>query len=142
MKSLTENLNRNDSLQSQLQQTNATDSDNVQLSKKRKLENAQLIQFERAKQVVENCNISLDLHLKTFTVMGISGQARLVTLHPKESCSCPSNTTCYHILAARLSIGETGNNGAKKKINLKQLYKNARGKKEKRSGRKKPRLGD
>ena len=96
----------------------------MQFSKKRKLENAQLTQLERAKQVVENRN-SLDPHLKTFTVIGISGQARLVTLHPKESCSCPSNTTCYHILAARLRIGETGNNGPKKIINLTQLYKNA-----------------
>jgi len=48
----------------------------------------------------------------------------------------------YHILPARLSIGETGNDAPKKKINLTQLYKNARGKKEKKSGRKKSRLGD
>ena len=52
VKRLRENL-ANDSLQSQLQQTNATDLDNVQLSKKRKLEKAQLTQLERAKQVVE-----------------------------------------------------------------------------------------
>jgi len=74
--------------------------------------------------------------------MGSSGQPRVVTLHPKESCSCPSNATCYQILAARLSIGETGNDAPEKKINLTQLYKNAGGKKEKKSGRKKPRLGD
>jgi len=74
--------------------------------------------------------------------MGSSSQPRVVTLHPKESCSCPSNATCFHILAARLSIGETGNDAPKKKINLTQLYKNARGKKETRSSRKKPRLGD
>ena len=52
-------------------------------------------------------------------------------LHPKESCLCPSNATCYHILAARLSIGETGNDAPKKKINLTQLFKNARGKRRK-----------
>jgi len=93
VKCLRENLKENDDVsQSQLQQTNAADS---QLCRKRGLENTLLTQLERAKQVVESRNISLDPHLKTFTVMGSSGQPRVVTLHPKESCSCPSNATCY-----------------------------------------------
>ena len=67
VKHLRENLKENDDAsQSQLQQTNATDS---QLCRKRGLENTQLTQLERAKQVVESRNISLDPHLKTFTVM-------------------------------------------------------------------------
>jgi len=67
VKHLRQNLKENDdALQSQLQQTNATDS---QLCRKRGSENTQLMQLERAKQVVESRNISLDPHLKTFTVM-------------------------------------------------------------------------
>ena len=52
------------------------------------------------------------------------------------------NRTCYHILAAKLSIGETSDNVAKKKLNLARLRKNARSRNDKTSGRKIPRRAD
>ena len=49
----------------------------------------QLTQNERARRVIDENKISLDPNLKTFTVMG-TDQSHVVTLFPKESCSCPS----------------------------------------------------
>ena len=80
----------------------------------------QLTQNERARRVIDENNISLDPNLKTFTVMG-TDRPHVVTLFPKESCSCPSTSTCYHILAAKLSIGETSDNVAKKKLDLEKM---------------------
>jgi len=39
-----------------------------------------------------------------FIVNGQKGKY-CVTLFPKETCQCESNSTCYHILAAKMSIG-------------------------------------
>ena len=101
----------------------------------------QLTQKERARCVVEQRKISLDSNLRTFTVMG-TNKPHVVTLHPKESCSCASSTSCYHILAAKLSIGVTCEAVPKTKLSLTQLRKNSRSSKEKKSGRKRPRPGD
>ncbi len=61
----------------------------------------------RANEFLEKGNISFDNKLHCFTIKGTSGVLRVVTLFPKESCSCPSNGECYHLLAVRLSIGMT-----------------------------------
>ena len=63
-----------------------------------------------------------------------------VRLFPKESCSCPSTTTCYHITACRLMVGllpsKTGQG------NLAEMQRKERRKKERPSGRKQPRRND
>ena len=63
-----------------------------------------------------------------------------VRLFPKESCSCPSTTTCYHITACHLMVGlppsKTGQG------NLAEMQKKKRRKKERPSGRKQPRRND
>ena len=89
----------------------------------------QLTQKERARCVVEQHKISLDPNLQVFTVMGTS-KPHAVTLHPKESCSCPSTSSCCHILAAKLSIGDNIDDAPKKILNLTQLRKNLRSHKE------------
>ena len=99
-----------------------------------------LSQKERAKRVIEENKISYDFKLRTFTVMG-STCPHVVTLHPKETCSCPSTTQCYHILAAKMGIGSQ-EDPKPKRINLTQLYKNSRPKSSKTSGRKRPHPGD
>lgn len=38
-------------------------------------------------------------------VKGLGGNNYSVTLFPEERCHCPSLGTCYHILAAKKSIG-------------------------------------
>ena len=50
--------------------------------------------------------------------------SHVVTLHPKEICSCPSTTQCYHILAAKMRIG-SHTDSKWRKINLTQLYENS-----------------
>ena len=99
-----------------------------------------LSQHECARRVLNENQISVDLKLHTFTVMG-STCPHVVTLFPKETCSCPSTTQCYHILAAKMSIGQHSEDG-KRQINLSQLRKNSRPRSQKRSGRKRPRPGD
>ena len=79
--------------------------------------------------------------LGTFTVKGTGGTPHAVILFPTESCSCPSTTRCYHIIAARHSVG-LGTEDTKRKINLTQLRRNTRSRSEKKSGRKAPRPGD
>ena len=38
-----------------------------------------------------------------------SGTTRVVTLFPKETCSCPGVGECYHLLAVRMSKGRNNN---------------------------------
>lgn len=63
-----------------------------------------------------------------------------VTLFPKETCSCHSTKTCYHVLACRLKIGLLPHD--KGKVNLTELRRRYRKTKEKPAGRKKPRKND
>lgn len=77
------------------------------------------------------CNILMDdmnvCHVpqhKSFSVCDPLGTAHSVRIFPKESCTCPSNSTCCHILAVRRSIGmETSR---RRTICLTQLRKNSR----------------
>ena len=54
-----------------------------------------------------------------------SDKPYVVTLFPKEHCSCPAPSKCYHILAAKLSIGKSDEIKSKLKFNLTQLRKNS-----------------
>ena len=95
----------------------------------------------RACLLLESNMISFDSKLHVFTVKGSSGVARVVTLFPKQSCSCPSTGECYHILAVKKSIGmETENK--KNRKSLTQLRRNNKKRGDKRSGRKWPRPKD
>jgi len=80
------------------------------------------------------------MKLHTFTVIG-SICPCIVTLFPKETCLCPSTTQCYHILAAKMALGQNDDQ-KKKKLNLTQLRKNSRSRSNKKSGRNCPRPGD
>ena len=95
----------------------------------------------RAKLLVESNNISFDPKLHVFNVKGSLGVTRVVTVFPRESCSCPSTSDCYHIAAVKISLGVQL---AEKPTtrNLTQLRRNTRSKKDKRSGRKRPRAND
>ena len=57
---------------------------------------------------------------------------------PRESCSCPSSGTCYHILAVKISIGSETNLMKHCTVNLNMLRKRTRAWKDKTSGRKRP----
>lgn len=93
------------------------------------------------RSVIENDQISLSAKLGVFTIVGTTGNAHAVRLFPKESCTCPSTGLCYHIVAAKLSIGLNVTTKSTR-VNLSQLRRNTRAKKDKTSGRKKPRVGD
>ena len=92
--------------------------------------------------IIEGGNISHNVKLGVFTVEGTGGNAHCVRIFPKESCTCPSVSRCYHIMAVRISIGLDKPDYKPKKINLSQLRRNTRSRKDKTSGRKAPRTGD
>ena len=91
----------------------------------------------QAQMVVKNDKISLATKLQVFNVKGLSGITRVVNLFPRESCSCPSTSECYHILAAKMILG-TPETSKPVRRSLTQLRKNTRSRKDKKSGRKKP----
>ena len=113
----------------------------VHLSNSKHDSGTQFSQVERARLIVEQNQINLDTKLHTFTVLG-SERPHVVTLFPKETCSCPSTTTCYHILAAKMSLGVDQKQQSQHRANLTQLRRNARSRREKKSGPKHPRPGD
>ncbi len=85
----------------------------------------------RDNEVLEKGNISFDNKLHCFMVKGTSGVLRVVTLFSQESCSCPSNGECYHLLAVRLSIGMTEKTTKFTSHNLTILKKNTHSRREK-----------
>ena len=91
--------------------------------------------------IIENGNISHNCKLGVFSVLGTTGNPQAVRLFPKETCTCPSTNLCYHIIAVGKSIG-MDQQKPMSKVNLSRLCRNARPKKDKTSGREKPRLGD
>ena len=59
-----------------------------------------------------------------FTVSDESRNVHAVRLFPVESCTCPSTTTCCHVLAVRTSVGLQKT--VRKHLNLTKLRKNSR----------------
>ena len=94
-----------------------------------------------SRSIISSGHLSHNQSLGVFTVIGTSGNPHAVRIFPSESCTCPSTARCYHILAVRMSVG-LEDVSSKRKVNLTQLRRNARGKADKRSGRKAPRPGD
>lgn len=90
-----------------------------------------------AQAVIDEKRIFHCAVMQTFIVQGSKSDKYAVTLHPKEKCQCGSTGTCYHILAAKKSIG-LDIEQKKTRVNLTQLAKNNRKRVDKKSGRKKP----
>ncbi len=70
--------------------------------------------------LIKNGHVSHDPKMGAFTVLGSGGKPHVVRLFPKEDCSCPSPTTCYHIIGVKLSLGIPVYK-VQKKVNLTQL---------------------
>ena len=101
-----------------------------------------LTQLERARLILQLGKISFDPKLHLFNVLGSGDRPYVVRLFPRESCSCPSSGTCYHILAVKISIGSETNLMKHRTVNLNMLRKRTRARKDKTSGRKRPRKTD
>ena len=95
----------------------------------------------RAHEIVRNEYISFLPKFRLFIIKLPKEVARVVKLYPKPNCSCQNFGECYHITAAKISLGMKVEE-QKVITNLTKLRKNGRGSKEKRSGRKKPRPMD
>lgn len=85
--------------------------------------------LSRALDAIKNNKKTFNPQLHIFNVEGTNGAVRVVTLHPKETCSCPANGMCYHIMAAKLSLG-IKNSQAKRKQEFHQVVQGRKGKRE------------
>ena len=105
------------------------------------LSKQKLSQKSLAQETLRDHGITLVPEMKCFVVKGSHDNKYAVTLFPKETCNCPSTSRCRHILSAMMAIGmEPGPD--KKPINLTQLRKNSRARKDKKAGTKRGRKGD
>ena len=84
--------------------------------------------LSRAQDVIKNNKITFDPKMHVFNVEGTNGTVRVVTLHPKETCSCPASGMCYHIMAAKVSLGIKETSKPKESRNFTKLYKSGKGK--------------
>ena len=100
-----------------------------------------LSQAALASRVIEENKICHVSKMGVFVVEGSKRDKYEVTLFPKESCGCPSTGECYHILAAKMSVGMPGKN-QNNVINLTQLKCNRRKRFDKKNGRKQPSKND
>ena len=92
--------------------------------------------YSRAKDLIRNNKIAFNPQMHIFNVLGTK-EVRVVRLHPQESCSCPANGTCYHILGVKLSLGFNAFKSSQPSAkNLTKLCKATRSRKEKKTGRK------
>ena len=92
-----------------------------------------LSQKSLARLTVENGNVSFVQQQKAFMVTGTQGKVYAVTLLLKEKCQCPSTTHCYHILAAKMYIGDDIENKPRV-VNLRMLSKRSLRRNDKKSG--------
>ena len=120
---------------------NSVDDASSSVSQTQSKQNTMLSSLSRARVLLSNGDISYDEKLRVFNVKG-SASVHVVTLFPKEKCSCPSTSTCYHVLAAKLFLGMDVAECRPKKQILTELRKNVRKKKENKGGRKRPRPKD
>ena len=98
-------------------------------------------QLALAHAVIVEKRIWHNIEAGAFMVKGSDSKVYAIKIFPKEQCSCPSVGTCYHIIAAKLSIG-LEITSVKRTYNLTQLKRNSRSRVDKKSGRKKPRPND
>ena len=99
-------------------------------------------QLERARIIVQSGKISFDPKLHIFNVLGSGDRPCVVRLFPKVLCSCPSTGLCYHIVAVKISIGSEMKVSQIQKLNLTLFRKRCKSRKDKTSGRKRPREKD
>ncbi|WAR27999.1 hypothetical protein MAR_013703, partial [Mya arenaria] len=78
-----------------------------------------------AERVIEDNGIVFVPQMGAFMVNGSKNEKYSVSILPKEKCSCPATSRCYHIIAALKSIGMEIPD-EKRAFNLTQLRKNCR----------------
>jgi hypothetical protein len=81
--------------------------------------------YERALRIIDKKYVEINFNkIGSFNVTG-STATRDVKIFPNPSCSCPETTTCYHIMAVRLTC-DLANTPIRKRPNVTRLRKNAK----------------
>jgi hypothetical protein len=70
-----------------------------------KKSNGPISQKSLATKIIMDNDIVLVPQMGAFMVKGTKDKNHSVTLFPKETCTCPSTSRCYHIMAAMMAIG-------------------------------------
>ena len=86
-------------------------------------ESAALTVNERAAAVINAGKIDLNCKLGVFTVIGTS-EPQVVRLFP-ETCLCSTQSACYHVTAACMSVG-LADEPQSRRINLMHLPRQQR----------------
>ena len=115
--------------------------ENVNPNVKSEQESNMTSQMVLARDTVRNNKVVHVLAMKAFMVEGKNGTKYTVELFPKEKCICASSTTCYHIIAAKMSINLSVEQ-KRKPVNMTALRCNSKKRPFKKSGRKRPRPDD
>ena len=93
-----------------------------------------------AKYVVDNDGVTQVPECDAFVVKGNNNKKYCVTLDP-DTCQCPSSTTCYHIMAVKMFVGQDISDDHRE-VSLRSLSKRSLKRSDKKSGRKRPRAND
>ena len=133
--------NNNETISSFPGLPNATSVDDRQRNEGQRPSAAGFSQRALAEAVIREGRICHVANMGSFMVKGSCGERYAISLFPKERCQCPSTGQCYHIIAAKMSIGMPDVAG-KRVINLTQLKRNSRKRLDKEGGRKRPRTND
>ena len=100
----------------------------------------QITQKAMAKYVVDNDGVTQVPECDAFVVKGNNNKKYCVTLDP-DTCQCPSSTTCYHIMAVKMFLGQDISDDHRE-VSLRSLSKRSLKRSDKKSGRKRPRAND
>ena len=92
---------------------------------KESIPTSHLSMYARTMLIVENDNIVFNTKMSAFIVKGSKEVKRIVTLFPKEACSCLPTGEYYHILAAKINLG-MATEKEKVACNLTAVRKNGR----------------
>ena len=98
-------------------------------------------QFPLVKAIIQNKGVIHVPEMQCFLVKGTKDARYAVQLFSKQTCRCPSTSQCYHIVAAKMSIGMS-QGIPDEKVNLAQLGRNSRKRLGKKFGNKQPRKFD
>ena len=88
--------------------------------------------------VIKNKRIWQVPECGSWIVKGSKDDKYAVTLFPVEKCSCSALGNCYHIQAAKMSIGQIEDSG-KRILNMSRIRSASKKRQNKRAGNKKPR---
>jgi len=134
-------IDKSDGLSDCFKDKNITTIDDKEEYERKGIEK-NLSQKMLAEQVIHKDLIKYVSSMNAFMVEGIKGAKRVVTIKPKETCSCPSSGICYHILAVKMVLNLNNDCKTTSLKNVSVLKRNSRPRVAKKTGQKRSKKTD